>query len=119
MSFGTGSPIEASTPATVTSPGAETTTGKVPWGSSSFIPRSKPAAPRSERAANRIRCIRETRWKYARYFDANGSYPEEFELYDLDNDPTEITNLAYDPTYKKERERLAKKLAQRERDAIS
>jgi arylsulfatase A-like enzyme len=78
-----------------------------------------PNNPSAVRAANRIRCIRETRWKYARYFDANGSYPEEFELYDLDNDPTEIANLAYDPAYKKERERLAKKLAQRERDAIS
>ncbi len=77
-----------------------------------------PNNPSAVRAANRIRSIRETRWKYARYFDANGSYPEEFELYDLDNDPTEITNLAYDLGYKKERERLAKKLAQRERDAI-
>ncbi len=78
-----------------------------------------PNNPSAVRAANRIRCIRETRWKYARYFDANGSYPEEFELYDLDNDPTEIANLAYDPAYQKERARLAKKLAQRERDAIS
>ena len=78
-----------------------------------------PDNPSAVRAANRIRCIREARWKYARYFDANGSYPEEFELYDLDNDPNEVANLAYDPAYKKERERLAKKLAQRERDAIA
>ncbi len=78
-----------------------------------------PSNPSAVRAANRIRCIRETRWKYARYFDANGSYPEEFELYDLENDPNEVNNLAYDPAYQKERTRLAKKLAQRERDAIS
>ena len=70
------------------------------------------------RAANRVRCIREQRFKYARYFEANGSYAEDFELYDLEADPNEMTNLAGNPAYKKERERLAKKLAQRERDAV-
>lgn len=32
-------------------------------------------------AADRIRCVRTKDWKYARYFDANGSYAEEYELY--------------------------------------
>jgi arylsulfatase A-like enzyme len=32
-------------------------------------------------AADRIRCVRTKEWKYARYFDANGSYAEEYELY--------------------------------------
>jgi len=42
-------------------------------------------------AADRIRCIRETKWKYARYFHAKGSYPEEWEMYDLASDPGERT----------------------------
>ncbi len=78
-----------------------------------------PDNPSSVRAANRLRCLREERWKYVRYFDANGSYPEEFELYDLENDPLEVANLANDPRYKKERERLARRLAERERAAIA
>jgi choline-sulfatase len=67
-------------------------------------------------AADRIRCIRESRWKYARYFNAEGSYPEEIELYDLDSDPEETTNLAYsrDPAVVREHERLARKLAETE-----
>lgn len=32
-------------------------------------------------APNRIRCIRQHNWKYAHYFEANGSYPDEYELY--------------------------------------
>src|SRR5690606_38714348 len=38
------------------------------------------------KAANRIRCVRTTEWKYTHYFDALGGYPEEFELYDLRNE---------------------------------
>ncbi|MCM4168409.1 Ulvan-active sulfatase [Arenibacter antarcticus] len=33
-------------------------------------------------------------------------YPEELELYDLEKDPNEWNNLAYDPTYKQIREHL-------------
>ena len=48
---------------------------------------------------------RTTRWRYLRY--ANG----EEELYDLQNDPNEWTNLADDPRLAKVKSRLAKRLA--------
>ena len=70
-------------------------------------------------AAGRIRCIREPRFKYARYFHAEGSFPAEFEMYDLASDPYELENLAHpqhprfgDPEVAAERERLAAKLAE-------
>jgi arylsulfatase A-like enzyme len=69
-------------------------------------------------AAGRIRCIRETRFKYAHYFHAEGSHPTEYELYDLHEDPYELHNLAHpehprhnDPAVAEERDRLAAKLA--------
>lgn len=69
-------------------------------------------------AAGRIRCIREPRFKYARYFHAEGSHPTEHEMYDLLEDPDELHNLAHpdhprfgDPAVAAERERLAAKLA--------
>jgi len=69
-------------------------------------------------AAGRIRCIREPRFKYARYFHAEGSHPTEHEMYDLAEDPDELHNLAHpdhprfgDPAVTAERERLAAKLA--------
>jgi arylsulfatase A-like enzyme len=68
-------------------------------------------------AAGRIRCIREPRFKYARYFHAEGSFPEEHEMYDLAKDPYELENLAHpghprygDPDVVAERERLLAKL---------
>lgn len=66
------------------------------------------------KAANRIRCIRTEKWKYSYYFDATGAYYNQYELYDLVNDPSEYTNLAYDPAYKEVRESLAKQLHQLE-----
>lgn len=73
------------------------------------------------RAADRIRCVREAKWKYARYFHQNGSYPEEWEMYDLEHDPDETDNLASpanprygDPAIRAERERLAAKLREAE-----
>jgi choline-sulfatase len=46
-------------------------------------------------AANRIRCVRKKEWKYARYFHADSSYKEEYEMYDLQNDINEEDNLAW------------------------
>jgi len=61
-------------------------------------------------AANRIRCIRTEKWKYSYYFDASSAYYNQYELYDLVNDPSEYTNLAYDPAYNEIRENLRKQL---------
>ena len=42
---------------------------------------------------NRIRCVRDARWKYATYFDPSGRVSPEYELYDLERDPDEALNL--------------------------
>ena len=43
---------------------------------------------------NHLRSIREGRWKYVMYFDPAGVEPPEYELYDLQEDPNELTNRA-------------------------
>ena len=42
---------------------------------------------------NRIRCVRDERWKYAVYLDPSGRAAPEYELYDLETDPDEALNL--------------------------
>jgi arylsulfatase A-like enzyme len=42
---------------------------------------------------NRIRCVRDQRWKYAVYLDPRGRVGAEHELYDLAADPDEAVNL--------------------------
>jgi choline-sulfatase len=42
---------------------------------------------------NRIRCVRDERWKYAVYLDPSGKAAPEYELYDLASDPNEASNL--------------------------
>jgi choline-sulfatase len=42
---------------------------------------------------NRIRCLRDGRWKYGFYFDPSGRTHTEHELYDLERDPEERFNL--------------------------
>jgi arylsulfatase A-like enzyme len=42
---------------------------------------------------NRIRCVRDERWKYAVYLDPRGRVDPEYELYDLETDPIEAVNL--------------------------
>ncbi|PWK01310.1 sulfatase-like protein [Flavobacterium araucananum] len=66
------------------------------------------------KAANRIRCIRTEKWKFDYYFDAATAYFKQYELYDLINDPLEITNLAYDPAYSEIRRDLEEQLHQLE-----
>jgi len=68
-----------------------------------------------------IRCVREPRYKYARYFNQAGEAPEEHEMYDLEADPGELQNLAHpdhhrfsDAAVAAERERLAARLAELE-----
>jgi arylsulfatase A-like enzyme len=53
--------------------------------------------------------IRTTKWKYFRYVDD----PAHEELYDLESDPLEMTNLASDPSYKAELLKLRKKMEQK------
>lgn len=52
------------------------------------------------------RGIRTERWKYINYFVA----PEEFELYDLENDPAELHNLYGKPGYEEITATLRKRL---------
>ena len=66
--------------------------------------------PSMVEAANRIRCIRTEKWKFDLYFDALGSYYNQYELYDLVNDPDEVNNLAYDNNYADIRAELEKRL---------
>ena len=49
---------------------------------------------------NHIVAIREERWKFARYYDPTGSTDQEYEMYDLKNDPNEKVNLCA-PNYKR------------------
>ncbi len=52
--------------------------------------------------------VRDKRWKYIRYLDPRFEYEQ---LFDLENDPDEIQNLAKNPEYAPELERLRKRLA--------
>jgi len=75
--------------------------------------------PSVVKAANRIRCIRTAEWKYSRYFDALGGYPEEFELYDLrDNGALEYQNLVHDPAYAEISAKLDRLLQQQIRQKL-
>jgi len=58
------------------------------------------------------RGIRTDRWKYIHYFEE----PQEFELYDLRNDPHEMNNLIHDPGYKELIERLRKRMEELRRE---
>ncbi|MEI6793452.1 MAG: sulfatase-like hydrolase/transferase, partial [Actinomycetes bacterium] len=65
--------------------------------------------------ANHISSIRESRWKLARYYDPLGLVPDEYEMYDLQRDPSEKKNLAApgfrrSPLEQREFNRLKKKL---------
>jgi len=72
----------------------------------------------SVKTCNRLRTIRTKEWKFTYYFDALGGYETQYELYDLVNDPTEYTNLAYEPKYIKVRDELFHKLKKLEREKL-
>ncbi len=57
-----------------------------------------------------IVCIREANWKLAMYYDPAGDVPPQFEMYDLESDPTELTNLWKNGDFAQVRSRLAGKL---------
>lgn len=74
--------------------------------------------PSMVKAANRVRTIRTEVWKYSYYFNALGNYAQQYELYNLIEDPSEYTNLAYDPDYADTRAELAQQLEQLEREKL-
>jgi choline-sulfatase len=72
---------------------------------------------------NHVVSIREQRYKLARYYDADGKVPDQWEMYDLKADPLERTNLAYKhhkrtPTQEREYKRLRRKLAKIEQTRL-
>jgi choline-sulfatase len=72
---------------------------------------------------NHIVSIREHRYKIARYYDADGKVPHQWEMYDLENDPLERTNLAYKdyqrtPEQQRQFARLRRKLARVEQTRL-
>ena len=50
-------------------------------------------APGSVKQPSHVRCVRTRDFKLARYFDPAGRAPQEWEMYDLANDPNEAVNL--------------------------
>ena len=72
---------------------------------------------------NHVVSIREQRYKLARYYDADGNVPDQWEMYDLKLDPLERVNLAYrghtrTPIQEREYVRLRAKLAHVERTRL-
>ena len=66
---------------------------------------------------NHIASIREERYKLAEYYDADGIVPSQWEMYDLAEDPLEITNIAFPdyprtPEQQAQYDRLRAKLAE-------
>jgi hypothetical protein len=75
------------------------------------------------RPPNHVVSIREQRYKLARYYDADGKVPDQWEMYDLERDPLERTNLAYKhynrtPAQEGQYKRLRVKLAKVQRTRL-
>lgn len=60
-------------------------------------------------AANRIRCIRQQDWKFARYFHADSSYPDAFEMYYIKGVHKELTETLSEKAFKTGVEKLQQK----------
>ena len=80
-------------------------------------------AGRTPSRPNHIVSIRERRYKLARYYDADGKVPDQWEMYDLKLDPLERTNLAYEdyersPHQERQYRRLRRKLAKVQRQRL-
>ena len=72
---------------------------------------------------NHVVSIREQRYKLARYYDVDGNVPDQWEMYDLERDPLERTNLAHkgykrSPSQQREYKRLRVKLAEVQRTRL-
>lgn len=72
---------------------------------------------------NHVVSIRERGYKLARYYDADGNVPDQWEMYDHKTDPLERVNLAYKhhrrtPAQEREYRRLKAKLAHVERTRL-
>lgn len=65
-----------------------------------------------------VRAIREKEWKYAYYFQRNGGGEIEHELYNLKDDPLEMTNLANDAGYIARRNEMRGRLMEREKKLV-
>ncbi len=50
-------------------------------------------SPGAVKQPNHVRCVRTSDYKLARYFDPSGRTPQEWEMYDLRDDPNEAVNL--------------------------
>ena len=74
--------------------------------------------PSSVKTCNRIRSIRTKDWKFNYYFDVLGAYESQYEMYDLNADPSEYINLAYNPKYASVRDDLTQKLNKLEREKL-
>ena len=72
---------------------------------------------------NHIVSIREQRYKLARYYDVDGNVPDQWEMYDLETDPLEVMNLAFEgytrtPEQEGHDQRLRRKLARVEQERL-
>lgn len=58
-------------------------------------PKVKSIGPGSVKQPNHVRCVRTMDYKLARYIDPSGKEAQEWEMYDLNNDPNETTSLVH------------------------
>ena len=61
---------------------------------------------------NKHRGVRTTKWKFIHYYDPPFKFAQEFELYDLENDPDERVNLANRPALQPTVKELRAKMEQ-------